>query len=43
MTWRQWMAARQYLAEEHLGIHVRAAQHAEDEQFTASLAAARRM
>jgi hypothetical protein len=42
MTWRQWTAARQLLAEEHLGIHVRASAHAEDEQFTASLAAARR-
>lgn len=42
MTWRQWTAARQLLAEEQLGIHARAAQHAEDAQFTASLAAARR-
>lgn len=42
MTWRRFNAARQLLAEEHLGIHVRAAAHAEDQQFEASLAAARR-
>lgn len=24
MTWREWMAARQLLFEEHLGIHIRA-------------------
>ena len=42
MTYRQWMAARHLLAEEMLGVHARAEEQAEDDQFAASLARARR-
>lgn len=36
MTWRQWNAARQLLAEEFLGKYVRASAHAEDAAFASA-------
>jgi hypothetical protein len=33
MTWREWQAARQLLAEETVGVNVRQAAHAEDDAF----------
>ena len=33
MTYGEWMAARQLLAEQTVGVHLRAAQHREDEAF----------
>jgi hypothetical protein len=33
MTWVEWMAARQLLMEEHLGVHLRQRAHEEDKQF----------
>lgn len=36
MTWREWQYARQLLAEESAGRHVRAAQAEEDEAFQRS-------
>jgi len=33
MTYRQWMAARQLIAEEFLGKFVRQSSHAEDAAF----------
>ena len=37
MTYRQWMAARQLLAEEFLGKYLRQNAQAEDEAFKRSL------
>ena len=39
MTYREWMAARQLLMEEHLGVYLRQRQHDEDKAFrqTASM------
>jgi hypothetical protein len=42
MTWRQWQAARQLLAEEFFGAPRRASQAAEDAQFRQSAEALRR-
>jgi hypothetical protein len=42
MSWRRWLAARQLLAEEFVGTHVRAARDAEDAQFRRSLEAVKR-
>ena len=33
MTWRQWHAARQLLAEETVGVAARQRQHEEDAKF----------
>lgn len=33
MTWREWLAARQLLAEETVGVNVRQAAHQEDAAF----------
>jgi hypothetical protein len=42
MTWAQYAAARQLLAEEKLGAPMRAQQRAEDEQVEATKAAIRK-
>lgn len=42
MTYRQWLVARQLLAEEHLGVYARAKPREEDALFAASVTAARR-
>lgn len=33
MTYRRWMAARQLLMEEHLGVYLRQRHHEEDAAF----------
>ena len=33
MTYREWMAARQLLMEEHLGVYLRQRAHQEDAEF----------
>jgi hypothetical protein len=44
MTYREWMAARQMLTEEHLGVYLRQRHHQETESFknTASALSKRR-
>lgn len=33
MTWPEWLAARQLLMEEHLGVYLRQKHHDEDAAF----------
>lgn len=42
MTWREWMAARQLLAEEFVGKFQRQAKGVEDDEFRKSAATLRR-
>lgn len=43
MTWREWMAARQLLAEETAGNAIRAVERHEDAEFHQSVEALRRV
>lgn len=43
MTWREWLAARQLLAEETLGVTVRQEAAAEDDAFERSARNLRRV
>lgn len=42
MTYRQWMAARQLLYEEQLGVHIRAADNAKSAEYARSTALLKR-
>lgn len=42
MTYPEWMAARQLLMEEHLGVYLRQRAHDEDKQFRKTASQVRR-
>ena len=43
MTWREWQAARQLLAEETVGVNARQVRQGEDDAFRKSAQALQRM
>lgn len=42
MTYREWMAARHLLAEEQLGVHLRARENARSSEYARSVEALKR-